>query len=140
MKTPENIKKGLEIAVNGCLPCDRPITDCSYDLECHPMNEDTNVDMPKQMAADAIAYIKQLENHIRDLTKKMKQLEVAQPRWINVKDGIPKKSGKYIVRTVKGSVYCTSAVISGDEACFKCDINTHITHWMPLPEAPKEEE
>ena len=66
-------------------------------------------------------------------------VEAAQPRWINVKDGIPKKSGKYIVCTVKGSVYCTSAVVRGDEACFKCDINTHITHWMPLPEAPKED-
>lgn len=104
------------------------------------MNEDTNVDMPKQMAADAIAYIQQLENHIGKLTEKVAQLEAAQPRWINVKDGIPKKSGKYIVCTVKGSVYCTSAVVRGDEACFKCDINTHITHWMPLPEAPKEGE
>ena len=126
MKTPDEIKKGLEIAVNGCLPCDRPITDCPYDLECRPTSKDTNVDMPKKMVSDAIAYIQ--------------QLEAAQPRWINVKDGLPKKSGKYIVCTVKGSVYCTSAVISGDEACFKCDINTHITHWMPLPKPPKEGE
>lgn len=139
MKKPEEIKKGLEIAVNGCLPCDRPITDCPYDLECRPTSKDTNVDMPKQMAADAIAYIQQLENHIRELQEKVEQLKAGQPRWINVKDGIPKKSGKYIVCTVKGSVYCTSAVMRGDEACFKCDINTHITHWMPLPEAPKED-
>lgn len=139
MKTPEEIKKGLEIAVNGCLPCDRPITDCPYNLECHPM-EDTNVDMPKKMVADAIDYIQQLENHIRELQEKVEQLKAAQPRWISVKDGLPKKSGKYIVCTVKGSVYCTSAVMRGDEACFKCDINTHITHWMPLPEAPKEGE
>ena len=61
MKTADEIKKGLEIAVNGCMTCDCCITDCPYDLECHPMNEDTNVDMPKQMAADAIAYIQQLE-------------------------------------------------------------------------------
>lgn len=40
MKKPEEIKKGLEIAVNGCLTCDCCITDCPYDLECHPMNED----------------------------------------------------------------------------------------------------
>lgn len=140
MKKPEEIKKGLEIAVNGCLPCDRPITDCPYDLECRPTSKDTNVDMPKQMAADAIAYIQQLENHIGELTEKVAQLEAAQPRWISVEDGLPKKSGKYIVCTVKGSVYCTSAVMRGDEAYFKCDINTHITHWMPLPEPPKEGE
>ena len=48
MKPPDKIKKGLQIVVNGCLPCDRPITDCPYDLEYHPMNEDTNVDMPKE--------------------------------------------------------------------------------------------
>lgn len=140
MKTPDKIKKGLEIAVNGCWTCDCCITDCPYDLECDPMNVDTNVDIPKQMAADAIAYIQQLENNIGELTEKVKQLEAAQPRWISVKDGLPKKSGKYIVCTVKGSVYCTSAVMMGDEACFKCDINTHITYWMPLPEAPKEGE
>ena len=48
MKPPDKIKKGLQIVVYGCLPCDRPITDCPYDLEYHPMNEDTNVDMPKE--------------------------------------------------------------------------------------------
>ena len=75
MKTPEEIKKGLEIAVNGCMTCECCITDCPYDLECHPMNEDTNVDMPKQMAADALAYIQQLENQIGELTEKVEQLE-----------------------------------------------------------------
>ena len=49
MKKPEEIKKGLEIAVNGCLTCDCCITDCPYNMECYPMNEDTNVDMSKQM-------------------------------------------------------------------------------------------
>lgn len=87
MKNPEEIKHGLEIVVNGCLTCGCCATNCPYDPECHPMNEDTNVDMPKQMAADAIAYIQQLENHIGKLTEKVAQLEAAQPRWINVKDG-----------------------------------------------------
>ena len=59
MKTPDKIKKGLEIVVNGCLTCDCCCTDCPYNLECHPM-EDTNLDMPKKMVADAIDYIQQL--------------------------------------------------------------------------------
>lgn len=71
MKTPEEIKKGLEIARNGCMTCDCCNTDCPYDLECYPMNEDTNVDMPKQMAEDALAYIQQLENQIGELTEKV---------------------------------------------------------------------
>lgn len=141
MKKPEEIKKGLEIAVNGCLPCDRPITDCPYDLECRPTSKDTNVDMPKQMAADAIAYIQQQENHIGELTEKVAKLEAAQPRWNNVKDGIPKEEGKYIVCTERGRVYCTRFYKGGGcEGIFKTDINTHITYWMPLPEPPKEGE
>lgn len=116
MKKPEEIKKGLEIAVNGCLPCDRPITDCPYDLECRPTSKDTNVDMPKQMAADAIAYIQQLENHIGELTEKVAKLEAAQPRWISVKDRMPEPEQKYVAR------------------CF----NGIITHWMPMPPLPKE--
>ena len=88
MKKPEEIKKGLEIVVHGCLPCDRPITDCPYDLECHPM-EDTNIDAPKQMVADAIAYIQQLENHIGELTEKVAKLEAAQQRWISVEERLP---------------------------------------------------
>ena len=77
MKTPDEIKKVLEFGVNECFTCNCCYTDCPYNMECQPGDKDTNVDMPKQMAADAIAYIKQLENHIRDLTKKVKQLEVA---------------------------------------------------------------
>ena len=45
MKTPDKIKHGLEIVVNDCLPCDCPITDCPYDLECHPTSKDTNIDI-----------------------------------------------------------------------------------------------
>ena len=81
------------------------------------MNEDTNVDMPKQMAADTIACIQQLENHIREPREKVAQLEAAQPRWISVKDRMPEPEQKYVARWFNGI----------------------ITHWMPLPEVQKEE-
>ena len=80
MKTPDKIKKGLEIVRNGCMTCECCSTDCPYDLECYPTNKDTNADMPKQMAEDALAYIQQLENHIGELTEKVEQLEAAQPK------------------------------------------------------------
>ena len=139
MKTHEEIKKGLEIAVNGCMTCECCITDCPYDLECHPMNEDTNVDMPKQMAADALAYIRKLENQIGELIEKVEQLEATHPKWISVNDMLPEKDGKYIVCTAKGSVYCTRFKAYGKSGSFQTDINTHITHWMLLPEPPKED-
>lgn len=63
---------------------------------------------------------------------------VRSAQWISVEDELPKKEGKYIVCTEKGSVYCTRFYKGGGcEGIFKTDINTHITYWMPLPEAPK---
>ena len=152
MKPPDKIKKGLEIAVNGCLTCDCCITDCPYDLECHPMNEDTNVDMPKQMLADAIAYIQQLENHIGELTEKVAQLEAAQSRWISVIDEMPApetrvlasaidNDGESIVVITKYTHYLYGLGLTGwvePWQYFSC--NYKITYWMPLPEAPKEGE
>lgn len=65
----------------------------------------------------------------------------AENPWISVKDELPKEEGKYIVCTERGSVYCTRFYKGGGcEGIFKTDINTHVTHWMPLPEAPKEGE
>lgn len=171
MKKPEEIKKGLEIAVNGCLPCDRPITDCPYDLECHPMNEDTNVDMPKKMAADAIDYIQ--------------QLEAAQPRWISVEERLPDNEVDVLVCVTRKHYSDHSKDIRFVAKAFHTDGKTNtensrygwssqyidmeydeeadayiipegwwesveyedefsavddfVTHWMPLPEAPKED-
>lgn len=151
MKPPEEIQKGLEIAVNGCLPCDRPITDCPYDLECHPMNEDTNVDTPKQLLTDAIAYIQQLENHIGELTEKAAQLEAMQPMWISVIEGMPApetrvlasaidNEGESIVVITKYTHRLYGLGLRGwlePWQYFSC--NHKITHWMPLPEPPKED-
>ena len=152
MKKPEEIKKGLEIAVNGCLPCDRPITDCPYDLECHPTSKDTNIDMPKQMAADAVDYIQQLENHIGELTEKVTQLEAAQPKWISVIDEMPSpetralasaidNDGESIVVITKYTHRLYGLGLSGwIEPWQYFSRNYKITHWMPLPEPPKEGE
>ena len=137
MKKPEDIKKGLEIAVNGCLPCDRLITDCPYDLECRPTSKDTNVDIPKQMAADAIAYIQQLENHIGELTEKVEQLEAAQPRWISVNDRLPEHENEYLVCLDDGFI-ATTAWSGGDWELW-ADAGD-VTNWRELPAPPKEGE
>lgn len=63
-KTPDEIKKGLEITSNDCLMCACCITDCPYDLKCHPGNEETNTNVPKAMLRDALALIQQLENDV----------------------------------------------------------------------------
>lgn len=119
MKTPEDIKKALECCVyhGSCKTC------CAYfggEGKCIG-----------RLERDALSYIWQLENQIADLGKKV-------PRWIDVDERLPEGDGKYIVCTTKGSVYC--AKFSNRHApYFHTDMNTHIAHWMPMPEPPKEE-
>lgn len=130
MKTPEEINKGLEIARNGCMTCDCCITDCPYDLECYPTNEDTNVDMPKQMAVDALAYIQQLENHIGGLTEKVAQLDqVTRERDALLE--IVKKLGA--CNYCKHDSYCTHIIPDcmdcKDENC-QCYSCSHRSKWQ----------
>lgn len=78
--------------------------------------------------------------------------------WISVKDRLPGQSGEYLVLVENGDMFNAEF----DECCGECgefgiwqgwyDPNTlgfvdsewstysGITHWMPLPEAPKEGE
>lgn len=137
MKTPDEIKKALEIAANGCMTCDCCFTDCPYELECHPMNEDTNVDMPKQIAADAIAYIQ--------------QLEAAQPKWISVDERIPEDNVDVIVyiASKKENVDSVIAITQYTHRMYGYNIegwcspwqycfwDREVTHWMPLPSMPE---
>lgn len=62
MKTPEEIKKGLECCING--DCDS----CPY--------HERKLDCGDNLNADAIALIEKIEDQIRDLTKKV-------PKWMN---------------------------------------------------------
>ena len=105
------------------------------------MNEDTNVDMPKQMAADAIAYIQQLENHIGKLTEKVAQLEAAQPRWIRAEERLPDDCIDVLVFTRSGytSSISTAHALKGRWLNRGIPIE-NVTNWMPIPEAPKEGE
>ena len=55
--------------------------------------------------------------------------------WISVDERLPEAEGKYLVYTVKGAIkfgeYYT--LLQGVEPSF----DYYVTHWMPLPEAPK---
>ena len=119
MKTPDEIKKELERCTS--YMCGFPCEGCSYGIDAEKVESDC-VDA---LLKDALAYIK--------------QLEAVQPKWISVNDMLPEKDGKYIVCTAKGSVYCTRFKAYGKSGSFQTDINTHITHWMPLPEPPKDD-
>ena len=112
-RTPEEIITGLK--------CEVPCHKCAY-RDHNFMKDDSCSYYVEQ---DIIAYIE--------------HLEAQQPKWISVKERLPEEAGKYIVCTRKKAVYCTAFRFFHGKGYFATDLNTHITHWMPLPEPPKEE-
>ena len=113
-RTPEEIKRGLYAHSQETLDC----KECPYDGE-------SRMDCSELMCLNALALIQ--------------HLEAKQPKWISTEERLPEEAGKYIVCTRKMAVYCTAFRFFHEKGYFATDSNTHITHWMPLPE-PKENE
>ena len=114
-----------------------PCTECPFysngdepSKECATMND---------AAADAI-----------------EELLAVVPHWISVEDEPPKENGRYLVRykrdvnlgdeeTVHEDEIRIMRFFVGDGWCYPiiCNdyvrlVNEEVTHWMPLPEPPKE--
>lgn len=137
MKLPEEIKKGLAYCdssdhmLNGCAGV------CPYWCDkygCHST----------EMKIDALAYIQQLEEQ--------------QPRWISVKERLPEPNQDVllIAHGWKGRLLYIGRLHHEEaETSWLTGITTMesewsingwsylktplVTHWMPLPELPKEE-
>ena len=167
MKTPEEIKKGLEHCTTDGADC----TGCIYRDEC--MEEYDNAPIQR----DALAYIQQLEDQFRGIPQ-MVGKDINVPSWISVEERLPKpetqvlilaKRGKYTVIT--NGMYEDGTLNTEDsdwhwyDNDFEYDeendayiippgwweykhyngddeynhaIDDKVTHWMPLPEPPKE--
>lgn len=136
MKTPVEIKKGLLICGGG-------FGDCA---EC-PYHQTPAACM--KLSQDALAYIQQLERRICELTENVAQLGEVQPKWISVDERMPERevlAANFAPRTYGYKEYIIGYV--SEEKCTepgKCfatndyEILYNVTHWMPLPEPPKEE-
>lgn len=116
MKTPDDIKKGLA----GC-NARRCAKDCPYGdtIPCVMM-----------MHKDACEYIQ--------------QLEAQAPKWISVKERLPERGAPKGCLIYADGYTCAadwSCDRYGDDWWFYVDgeYDPEVTHWMPLPEPPKEE-
>lgn len=133
MKTPYEIKKGLE--------CCAEISVCS---ECPYHNPDSyGGECVEDKSKDGLNYINQLENHIGELTEKVSQLEAAQPKWISVEERLPNAGEKVMIRGVKNGMQIgafSGITRHGKNRRWWWKKNTilEVTHWMSLPEPPKE--
>ena len=160
MKTPEEIKIGLECSSN-CSDQGMKCRECPYQpLDCPDLH------------ADALAYIQQLEtdkeqlegllhhmNQLRDaaagralqMEERVHQLEAKLPRWIPVEERLPEKDADDNVLVIvngkhRGTLFEDAYmmanfypgegwIIEGYEEWEKPEVS----YWMPLPHAPKEE-
>lgn len=83
--------------------------------------------------------LEQAQSAVRELRKKVaEQFSKMQNEWISVKDRLPEKHGWYLVfKHRRFSI----AEWTGDCWYNENDLpidDIVITHWMPLPEPPKE--
>lgn len=121
MKTPEDIKKGLE-----CCAADEPCGECPYRLE---------VEMCIGMIArDALSYIRKLENQVADLGKKV-------PKWIDVKEQLPEK-GAPVVALCRYDFTPDKYYLQFERYDPRSNMwqDGSVRNWLTLPKPPKEEQ
>jgi hypothetical protein len=84
------------------------------------------------------------ENHIMashviltDYAEQLYKAGYRKQEWISVDERLPSKSGKYICCTTKGTILIERFYQLDDGGWFSNHKFCTVTHWMPLPEAPK---
>ena len=144
MRTPEEIKKRLECCntYNDCLNCPYDKVDGSWACTV-------------ERNADAIAYIKQLEDDRKErdiLADAYQELESNQPKWISVEERLPDDDVNVLVYAIgnhESSIIAMTSYthrmhgynIEGCRSPWQYFFHEYkITYWMPLPDAPKEDE
>ena len=120
MKTHEAIKKTLE-----CYADYAPCEECPY----HP-EVDSCIGM---IALDALSYIRQLENQVDDLGKKV-------PKWIDVKEQLPEK-GAPVVALCRYDFTPDKYYLQFERYDPRSNMwqDGSVRRWLTLPEPPKEE-
>lgn len=70
----------------------------------------------------------------------LEQLEKQVQKWIPVTERLPKAYERVMVATERGDVLMDCISKRYGKWCMEhFDIDTMVTHWMPLPEPPKGE-
>ena len=119
MKTPEEIKKGME--------------QCAITRACNKacMYYSGKSDCINHLTIDALAYIQ--------------QLEAQESRWISVNDRLPERGITRCIIAIKlgnglKGTLCAryNADLKSWSGWYNDRITSDVTHWMEIPEPPKE--
>ena len=98
---------------------------------------------------DEIPVDSPFEGKIKYLVEKLIAEGVTFQKWISVTERLPDEDGSYLVTTTTGAVTTARYYVSKTFPATKLlpeytsqakwQSNRDVTHWMPLPEPPKEE-
>lgn len=96
------------------------------------------------LVRDALEQIEVLEAIIKDKEKSLCELEQKVPKWVSIKDALPEHvRGNYLI-LLSGEIYAAKWEYDewNEKYAFRidCQIVPNVTHWMKVPEPPKEEE
>ena len=119
MKTPEEIKK-IKLAL---MDLETTCGHCPYEGEPNGCNRPGGTCKMFDVALDAAEAIN--------------QLEAQQPRWISVKEREPKNLQRALVYSPVGNRIASG--VYTEVGFITQAVMGEITHWMEIPEPPKEE-
>jgi hypothetical protein len=100
-------------------------------------------------AADAIEELSDISRTTATIIENEKDMRVVagKPHWISVKERLPDFEGTllcYMKSSIHKGTYYAGIAYFEDECFYDTDgigmLKDRITHWMPLPPSPKEEE
>lgn len=133
-RTPDEIKKALKCCADANAQCEI----CTFNI--------AGLQCISHMADCAYDYIRKLEYHIGELTEKVVQLEAAQSKWISVEERLPDNHGDFLtkIHCEKGDWIEVNTFDHTEKEWWHDtgdrteEATEFVTHWMPLPELPKE--
>ena len=139
MKTPEEIKRDMA----KCAKRAKQVIMYSCDVE--EMAEYTETVSNTLIVGRSL--IQQLEQDNAQKDERIRELEKRVPRWISVEERLPERVevlavndrntmmiGLVEFRDYDGTRFCVCEDIDSGIGI------THVTHWMPLPEPPEEDD
>ena len=136
MRTPSRIEHGIKCCSS------------TNKLKCHGCPYQGISGCRTRLFKDTQDYIKNIRKCADRIMTHVQQIEATYPKWISVEERLPRINERVIVcnRHFKTNALGVGidklTLYVNDEPVWLSELDSSkgaVTHWMPLPEPPKEE-